>query len=147
MIVPDVNLLIYAYTERAPAHETARRWLESLFNGTEEVGLPWLVTVGFVRNMVNPRVFDSQISQDVAFDIILQWFSYSHIQPLNPGPRHLHYLGETLSATGSSATMAAANRVPDAHIAALAIEHDAEVHTSDEGFERYRGLRWRNPLV
>ena len=49
MIVPDVNLLIYAYTERAPEHETARRWLESLFNGTEEVGLPWLVTVGFIR--------------------------------------------------------------------------------------------------
>ena len=97
--------------------------------------------------MVNPRVFDSQISQDVAFDIVLQWFSYEHIRPLNPGPQHLNYLGEALSATGSSATMAAANRVPDAHIAALAIEHDAEVHTSDEGFERYRGLRWRNPLA
>lgn len=146
MIVPDVNLLIYAYTEHANEHEAARRWWETLINGAEEVGIPWIVTVGFVRNMVNPRVFDTHISQVVAFDFVLEWFGHSHVQPLNPGTLHLQFLGETLAATGHTPGVAVANRIPDAHIAALALERDAEVHTNDSGFARYSGLRWRNPL-
>ena len=97
--------------------------------------------------MANPRALGNPVLPNQSVDVVRQWFNYEHVQPLNPGPQHLRYLGETLSVTGSSATMAAANRVPDAHIAALAIEHDAEVHTSDQGFERYPGLRWFNPLI
>lgn len=146
MIVPDVNLLIYAYTELANEHAAARRWWETLINGAEEVGIPWIVTVGFIRNMVNPRVFDTHTSQAVALDFVLEWFDHSHVQPLNPGMWHLQFLQQTLAAIGNTASAAAANRVPDAHIAALALEQDAEVHTNDAGFARFLGLRWRNPL-
>ena len=146
MIIPDVNLLIYAYTEQAPENENARRRWETLLNGTEEVGMPWLVTVGFVRNMVNPRVFDVHISQIIALNIVREWFGYNHIRPLNPGTQHLQFLQQTLAVTGDTASAATANRVPDAHIAALALEYDAEVHTNDDGFDRFPGLLWRNPL-
>ena len=146
MIVPDVNLLVYAYTEQAPEHEASRLWWEALLNGAEEVGLPWLVTVGFVRIMVNPRVFDIHIDQATALSFVREWFAYGHVRPLNPGERHLQLLQEVLVGAGDAASAAAANRVPDAHIAALALEHGAEVHTGDSDFSRFPGLRWRNPL-
>ena len=147
MIVPDINLLVYVYKDEVPFHDVALGWWESLINGQETIGIPWAVATGFIRVIANPRAMGTPVPPRQSIEVVRQWFSYEHIRPLTPGPQHLYYLGETLSATGSSATMAAANRVPDAHIAALAIEHDAEVHTGDEGFRRYRGLRWRNPLI
>ena len=146
MIVPDVNLLVYAYKESAPEHERARRWWESLVNGGEEVGIPWAVAIGFVRIMANPRVVENPVPPSQTIYTVGEWFSYSHVRPVTPGTRHLFYLREVLAVTGGTTGRGAANLVPDAHIAALALELDAEVHTNDTDFDRFPGLKWRNPL-
>ena len=146
MIVPDVNLLVYAYLDSAPQHEISRRWWESLVNGEEAVGIPWAVAIGFVRIMANPRAVENPVPPLQTIEAVREWFSYGHVRPLTPGTRHLYYLREILAATGSATSQAAANLVPDAHIAALALEHDAEVHTNDADFDRFPGVKWRYPL-
>lgn len=120
MIVPDINLLVYAYKDSAPEHDRARRWWESLVNGGEDIGIPWVVAIGFVRIMANPRAVENPVAPSQTIDTVGEWFSYGHVRPLTPGSRHLHFLGEVLAASASTAGRGAANLVPDAHIAALA---------------------------
>ena len=141
MIVPDVNLLVYAYNEAAPFHEQARRWWEGLVNGAERVGVPWLVAAGFVRVLTHPSVRERPATPMQAVDYVEEWFRYSNVTPLNPGAEHLRLFRRALAAAGVGA-----NLVTDAHIAALAMEHQAEVHSNDADFGRFPGLRWRNPL-
>ena len=141
MIVPDLNLLIYAYNDEAPLHSPARRWWEDLVNGTERVGVPWVVTSGFVRLLAQRGVRAYPATPERAVGFVQEWFSFPHVAPLNPGVEHLTLFRRVLSASG-----AGANLVTDAHIAALAIEYQAEVHSNDTDFARFPGLRWRNPL-
>ena len=141
MIVPDLNLLVYAYNDGAPYHDSARRWWESLANGVERVGVPWVVSTGFMRLMTHPRVLVRPATPEQAVDYVREWFRFPHVTPINPGVEHLTHLRRSLAAAGVGA-----NLVTDAHIAALAIEYQAEVHTNDTDFSRFPGLRWRNPL-
>lgn len=141
MIIPDINLLVYAYDDGVAQHDKARLWWEGLLDGEDRVGLPWAVSTGFVRLMSNPRAVSAALSPSEAAEYVRAWFLQSHIAPLNPGDGHLEHLSNCLAIAGSSA-----NLVPDAHIAALAIEYDAEVHSNDSDFERFPGVRWRNPL-
>ena len=141
MIVPDVNLLVYAYNAGAHQHIAARRWWDALLNGTEPVGLPWAVITGFVRLMTNPRVAAVPLTSEQAMDDVLDWLHHDHVSTLNPGPEHLELLRRNLAVVG-----AGADWVTDAHIAALAMEHGATVHSNDADFGRFPGLRWRNPL-
>ncbi len=141
MIVPDLNLLVHAYNDGAPFHDAARRWWEGLINGIERVGVPWVVATGFVRIMTHPRVVTSPVSTDEAVGHVGRWFQHAHLTPINPGPEHLTHLRRCLDAAGVGA-----NLVTDAHIAALAIEYQAEVHSNDSDFGRFPGLRWRDPL-
>ena len=113
-----------------------------LFNGTENIGVPWLVATGFVRLMSNPNVLASSLPGSEAADLVSGWFSHSHIASIDLGVGYLSHFRELLAITG-----AGGNLVPDAHIAALAIEHDAEVHTHNSDFARFPGVRWRNPLA
>lgn len=141
MIIPDINLLVYAYNEGAPDHAAARRWWEDAVNGTERIGVPWIVSTGFLRLMTHPRVLVSPVPVSAAIEYVRDWFRYSHVTPLNPGAEHLDHLQRNLVAAGVGATL-----VTDAHIAALAMEYQAEVHSNDGDFSRFPGLRWRNPL-
>ena len=144
MIVPDLNLLVYAYNDGAPQHPDAKNWWEALLRGEEIVGLPWAVTTGFVRLMANHRFVASPLSPPDAADVMRNWFRYRHVVPLDPGEDHLRYFRQNLTVAGSGP-----NLVPDAHLAALAMEHNAEVHTfNDSDFARFTdlGLRWRNAL-
>ncbi len=141
MIVPDLNLLVYAHSAGAPMHEPARRWWEELVNGTERVGVPWIVAAGFVRLLTHPNVLSTPAAPEDAVDLMAEWFRSPSVVPLNPGTQHLAIFRNMLAAAG-----VAANLVTDAHIAALAIEHQAEVHSNDSDFARFPGLRWRNPL-
>ena len=141
MIVPDLNLLVYAYNDGAPLHAPARRWWEDLVNGTERVGVPWVVTAGFVRLLTHRAVLTHPAMPEQAVDLVQEWFAFPHVTPLNPGVEHLTLFRRVLTASG-----AGANLVTDAHIAALAIEYQAEVHSNDTDFGRFPGLRWRNPL-
>ena len=141
MIVPDVNLLIYAHNDGVPLYTRARHWWEGLLNGTEPIGVPLVVAVGFIRLSTLPQVLSVPFSPDRAVDTVEEWFRLRHVSPVEPGPEHLTLMRRALAATGSGG-----NLVNDAHVAALAIEHQAEVHSNDADFGRFPGLRWRNPL-
>ena len=139
MIVPDVNLLFCAHVEAAPLHPSARHWWESLTNGTERVGVPWVVAMGFVRLATHALALPRPPVE--AVDYVDEWFRLPHVTALNPVRQHLTLVRRALEAAGVGG-----NLVTDAHIAALAMEYQAEVHSNDSDFSRFPGLRWRNPL-
>lgn len=141
MIIPDVNLLLYAYNSAAPTHEAARDWWADCCNSRREVGLPWAVAMGFIRLTTVPRVTPRPLAPAVATDIVRDWLDRSHIEILTPGPRHLDILAELFAALGVAGRL-----TTDAHLAALAIEYNAELHSVDVDFARMPGLRWQNPL-
>lgn len=141
MIVPDLNLVIYAYNHDAPHHAAARAWWEGLLNGKEPVAVPWAMALGFIRLMTHRAVLLTPMSPAAALAHVRAWFVRSNVEHVDPGPRHLDILDRLLSNTG-----AAGNLTTDAHLAALAIEHQGELHTNDNDFARFPGLRWRNPL-
>ena len=142
MIVPDVNLLVYAYNSDAPLHVEARAWLQDLMKRGEAIGIPWAVSLGFVRIMTHPSVLREPLPPDRALDHVRSWLERDHVQVLDPGPRHLTILEDILGRLG-----VAGNLTTDAHIAATAIEYQWEVHTNDADFARFPGLRWRKPLA
>ncbi len=141
MIVPDLNLLVYAHSTESTLHPVARKWWESLVNGRERIGMPWIVATGFVRIMTHPAVQTHPATPPQAVEMVQAWFQSPNVYTLSPGVEHLRIFGDLLTSAGVGG-----NLVTDAHIAALAIEHQAEVHSNDHDFARFRGLRWRNPL-
>ena len=141
MIVPDLNLLVYAHNDSTPFHDHALIWWEGLVNGSERVGVPWIVLAGFVRLMTHRRMLANPVTTTEAVNYIREWFRFPHVMPINPGVGHLDHFQRNLKAAGVGG-----NLVTDAHIAALAMEYQAEVHSNDTDFSRFPGLRWRNPL-
>ena len=141
MIIPDVNLLIYAYNEAAPLHARARPWWEDVLSKGRPVGLPWAVVLGFIRLLTHPRVLDEPLPPIAVLDRVDSWLARPEVRILEPGPRHVSILRTLFEVTAVAGAM-----TTDAHIAALGIEHQAEVHSNDGDFGRYPGLRWRNPL-
>ena len=143
MIVPDLDLLIFAYNDGSEFHREAAEWWAELVNGTETVGIPWQVSNGFVRQMANPRVVERPWTPAQATRVVAGWFGSDAIVALNPGPRYLEILEEILATAEATSRL-----VADATIAALAIENDAEVHTNNaRDFQRFPRLLWRNPLA
>jgi toxin-antitoxin system PIN domain toxin len=141
MNVPDINLLVYAYNRDAPNHLRAKAWWEELLNGPQPVGLPWAVACGFVRLTTHPAVLTAPLPPVVAVRHVRSWLECPSVEILDPGPRHLEILERLLGSVG-----VAANLTTDAHLAAIAIEHQCELHSNDVDFARFPGLRWRNPL-
>lgn len=142
MILPDVNLLVYAYNRGAPHHAEARAWWEDLLNGSDPVALPWAVALGFVRLMTHRSVLTVPLEPAVAIQHVRSWLDRPGVDPIEPGGRHLEILERLLGALGT-----AGNLTTDTHLAALAIEHQCELHSNDADFARFAGLRWRNPLA
>jgi toxin-antitoxin system PIN domain toxin len=141
VILPDVNLLVYAYNRDAHRHAAARAWWEGLLTSSEPVGLPWAVSCGFVRLMTHPAVVVRPLDGTSAIRHVRSWLDRSNVEVLDPGPRHLELLERLLAECGT-----AGNLTTDAHLAALAIEYQCELHSNDSDFGRFSGLRWRDPL-
>ena len=141
MIVIDANLLIYAVNEDAPLNREARTWLEKVVSGSETVGLSWSVLLAFLRLTTRAGLFRHPLSPDGAFDVISTWLTQPSVTIVHPGPNHLRALRGLVAEFGT-----AGNLTSDAHLAALAIEHGAELCSSDSDFSRFPGLKWRNPL-
>lgn len=141
MIVTDVNLLLYAYDTTSPNHERARAWLEACLSGVEAFGLTWPVLVAFVRLVTSRRVFASPLDVADALDIVDALLAATPATVIHPGPRHAVLLRQLLEPVGG-----AGNLTSDAHLAALALEHDAELCSADADFSRFAGLRWSNPI-
>ncbi len=142
MIVPDVNLLLYAHVAAFRQHPRARRWWEELMNGRRAVGVPGPALFGFLRLATNPRVLEPPLAIEAALATVEAWFERPHVHFLQPGPRHLEIAFALLRDAGTGA-----NLTTDAQLAALAIEHQGEVHSNDGDFGRFAGLRWVNPLA
>jgi toxin-antitoxin system PIN domain toxin len=140
--IADVNLLIYAYDEASPNHRRARHWLEERLSGTETFGLAWVGLLAFVRLVTNPRVFSDPMTATEALDRVDAWLAQPCVTVLHPGQRHAAVLRELLGPVGT-----AGNLTTDAHLAALALEHGAELCSADADFSRFPGLRWTNPLA
>ena len=142
MILLDVNLLIYAVNEDAALHRRAKTWLESAISGTETVGLSWSVLLAFLRLTTRPGLFRNPLPLGTAFDLIDGWLAQPPVTVVQPGPRHLHILRDLLLPAGTGG-----NLTSDAHLAALALEQEAELCTADADFGRFPRLHWRNPLA
>jgi toxin-antitoxin system PIN domain toxin len=142
MIMPDINVLVYAYNTDAPHHAAAKRWWEDVLSGRELVGIPWVVCLGFLRLMTNRRVCASPMEPAKALANIRSWLTRPHVQVLEPGPRHMDILD-----TFAAQQLLSSALCTDAHLAALAIENQAVLWTNDSDFVRFPGLRHRNPLA
>jgi uncharacterized protein len=141
LILVDANLLVYAHVKSAAEHERARAWLDEKLNGHAPVGLPWPSLLGFLRLVTNPRIFERPEPIAEAWSQVVAWLDSEATWIPEPGARHADRLGELLALPGVRG-----NLVPDAHLAALAMEHGLVLCSTDGDFARFPDLRWENPL-
>lgn len=141
MILVDANLLVYAHVASLSQHERARAWLDGRLAGAAPVGLPWESLLAFVRLVSNPRVFERPLTVAEGWAQVESWLSCPSAWIPEPTERHADLLGGLLKAPGLRA-----NHVPDAHLAALALEHGLAVCSTDGDFARFAGVRWENPI-
>ena len=142
MILPDINLLLYAYNPHVPQHVKAAAWWEAALNDEELIGLPNEVALGFVRIATHPRLGPATISLDRAREVVGSWLELPNVRVLTPAPDHFMRVMELLAAAMASGAV-----VSDAVLAAYAIANRAVLHTNDADFARFPGLEWNNPLV
>ena len=138
----DVNLLLYATDTTAPAHTAAVDIIESIMNGDRRVGLPWQTIAAFLRIATHPRIWSRPLSGSQAWSLVEDWLAAgpTWIPPASPATARVYGdLAAKVAITG--------NLVPDAMLAALAIEHGLELWSADTDFARFPGLRWVNPLA
>ena len=140
MIAVDANILVYAYDASFEQHEVSRDWLEHVLAGSARVGLPWTSSLAFVRLVTNPRVFTRPASMDSAWGQVRSWMQARPAWVPVPSDDHATHLERCLTTKGLRA-----NDVPDAHLAALAIEHGLRLATTDAGFRRFDGLESFDP--
>lgn len=141
MIIPDVNVLLYAEIDAYPEHEAARSWWEQTLNGADAVGLASVSVFGFLRIATNRRVFSAPLGIEDALRRARAWLERPTVTFLVPGPRHVEIAFGLLRRLGTGA-----NLTTDVQLAALAIETQGEVHSNDRDFGRFPGVRWVNPL-
>jgi uncharacterized protein len=142
VIVPDANLLLYAYDLDSPFHGRARAWWESCLGGREAVGLTHPTLFAFLRIATSARVFAAPMSLAEAAGHVEEWLATPVAQVLLPVRDHAARVVALLGAAGS----AGGNLVTDAQIAELALSRRAVVHTADRDFLRFPGLRCLFPL-
>jgi toxin-antitoxin system PIN domain toxin len=142
VILPDVNILVYAHRTESRDHEAYREWLESLVNGDQAYGMFDDVVGGFVRIVTHPRIYRQPSSIDEALTFAAYLREQPNSVPIRPGPRHWEIFARLCRKSG-----ARGNLVPDAYLAALAIESGCELVTNDADFARFKGLSWRHPFA
>ena len=142
MIVPDINLLVYAHNAADSEHLAAREWWEQSINGGEPIGLAWVVVGGFIRLMTHPRILENPMAVGDATACVRAWLAEESVILLEPGRRFPMIFFDYLEKLGSAGNLTTA-----AQIAALALEKQAEVYSCDSDFARFEGIQWTNPLA
>jgi toxin-antitoxin system PIN domain toxin len=138
----DANLLLYAVHKQSPFHEPARDWLTEQMNGTRRVGLPWQSLTSFLRIATHPRALERPLTPADAWARVTDWLSVDVAWIPEPGERHRLILGALLMRHDVRG-----NLVPDAQLAALALQHGLTVYSADTDFARFTDVRWENPLT
>ncbi len=142
MILPDINVLIYAHREDSPEHEIYANWLRNLATGPEPFALSSHTLAGFLRIVTNKKIFAPPTPMAVALRFCRELLARPRAVMIQPGPDHWRLLQETIESSEISGAL-----VSDAYLAALALEHGAEIATTDADFARFPKLRWRHPLA
>jgi toxin-antitoxin system PIN domain toxin len=142
VIVPDVNLLLFAHLTAFAEHERAREWWKELLDGNEGVGLGSIAIFGFVRISTNRRMVRQPLAVETAAAVVESWLARPQVELIHPGSSHVEMTVRLLREVGTAGDLAT-----DAQLAALAIENNAELHSADTDFGRFSGLRWVNPLA
>lgn len=141
MIIPDANLLVYAHNAADPDHAKAKAWWRRLLAGTEDVGIPMAVVMAFVRLTTSPRVLLHPLDVARSTAITSSWFEAPPVRLLHTTPDHLALFVRLANQVG-----VVGNLTTDIHLAALASEYRAVIHSADADFGRFSGIRWINPL-
>jgi hypothetical protein len=143
-VLLDANLLLYAVHREARHHDVALSWLTEQLNGAHRVGLPWQSLGGFLRIATNPRVLPDPLLPAAAWQEVAEWLTAPAAWVPSPGPGYAELLGGLIEGHEISGKL-----VPDAQLAALALEHGLTVCSADTDFARFEpsGLRWSNPLA
>jgi len=142
VLVVDANVLLHAVNSASRQHEPARAWLRDALAGPETVGFAWTVLLAFLRLATHPSVFARPLDAGAATAVAERWLAAGPSIVIEPTARHLHLLRGLLADTGTAGSL-----VGDAHLAALALEHDATVVSFDRDFARFPGLRLRIPAA
>ena len=140
MKLVDLNVLLYATDAASAHHHGARAWLDQAMSSTETIGLPTSVTIGYVRLTTNPRVMTQPLDVVTSVDVVRSWLERANVTAPAPTSRHYALLAELLEPIGTGG-----NLVADAHLAALSIEHGAELVSYDHDFGRFAGVEWIEP--
>lgn len=138
----DANLLLYAVHERAEQHEQAAAWMTEKLGGAVRIGFPWPSITAFLRISTHPRAFQRPLDPVTAWERVHDWLATPVAWLPQPGPEYRRIFGELMQTH-----QIRGNLVPDAALAALAIEHGVTLASTDTDFARFRGLRWENPLT
>ena len=141
MILPDANLLIYAINVEASLHREAKQWVEHVLSGPQTVAISWSTVLAFVRLTTSRSMCRTPLPIEVALNTVETWLAHPAVALVHPGPKHFSILRDLLMAVGTGG-----NLTSDAHLAALAIEHGAELCSFDNDFARFPRLNWSNPL-
>jgi len=140
VVIVDANVLLYAVDDTSMHHHGAHAWLDGALAGTETVGLAWIVLLAFIRIGTNSSVFPTPMTADEAMGQVEAWLGAPAAVVAQPTPRHASLLRGLLRDTGT-----AGNLTTDVHLAALALEHGADIVSYDRDFARYGGVRHRLP--
>ena len=141
MIIPDVNLLLYAFITGFPQHRRAHAWWEHAINSSTRIGLAPPAVFGFLRIATNARILAAPLPVADAITYVRDWLAQPNVDLLTPSSRHLDIAFELLQKLGT-----AGNLTTDVQLAAYAIEHNAEMHSNDTDFARFTEIRWTDPL-
>lgn len=142
MTLVDVNLLVYAIDDESPFHADASAWLTARLEGSERLGLPWSSLGGFLRISTNPRIYAQPLTAADAWSHVQEWLDVDIVWTPVPGPRHAELLGALVTRHHATAKF-----IPDAELAALALEHGLTLYSTDTDFARFTEIRWENPLA
>jgi toxin-antitoxin system PIN domain toxin len=142
VIVPDLNLLLYAEVDAFPQHQQARQWWEEVMNGQRQVGIAPVCLFGFIRIVTNRHVLTDPLPVEDAIGRVRRWLEQPHAVILVPGTGHLETAFRLLEALGTGG-----NLTTDVQVAAHAVEYNGEVYSNDSDFGRFEGIPWVNPLT
>lgn len=141
MIIPDANILIYAHDERSAFHQKAHDWWKTVLEGTEPIGIPWVVVLAFTRLMTHPQICENPLGIEETKRIVMHWLGFPHVRLLQVSEHAIDRFFELLDQAGSGGNLST-----DALIALHALEQSGTVCGNDLDFGRFPGVRRVNPL-
>ena len=140
MILVDANLLLYAEDSTSEHPQASQTWWDAQLSGPGPVGLCWPMLNAFIRIATNPRLHQRPLTLKKATARVQSWFEQSCVRIVQPTDGHWTFFQQMLRSGN-----ALGNLVTDAHLAALAVEHNCALYSTDADFSRFPGLKWKNP--